>query len=80
MANEDQAKGTAKEWTGKVQQAAGDLTDDPNLKAQGQQSEVEGKSQGALGKAKDAVASVVDTAKAKMNQGKADAESDAATR
>jgi uncharacterized protein YjbJ (UPF0337 family) len=67
MANEDQVKGTAKEWTGKAQQAAGDLTDNPELKAKGEDTELEGKTQGVLGKAKETIKDAVDTVKDKLD-------------
>jgi uncharacterized protein YjbJ (UPF0337 family) len=66
MANEDQVKGTAKEWLGKGQQVAGDLTDDPELKAKGEDSELEGKTQNVFGKAKETIKDAVDTVKDKL--------------
>lgn len=63
--NQDNVEGKAKEVVGRVQQSAGDLTDDPNLKAQGQATEAEGKTQGFFGKVKQGVSDAVDTVKNK---------------
>lgn len=52
---DDKARGTGNDVVGRVKQAAGDLTGDSNLKAEGETQEVKGDAQKALGNAKDAV-------------------------
>lgn len=53
--DQDKLEGKVKEVSGRVQQAAGDLTDDAGLKARGEKTEAEGKGQGILGGVKNAV-------------------------
>ncbi|MFD2740998.1 CsbD family protein [Sulfitobacter aestuarii] len=53
MANEDQAKGKAKDIGGKVKEEVGDATDNEDLKHEGQADQVEGKVQKGVGDAKD---------------------------
>ena len=60
MSNFDQAKG-------KIKQAAGDLTDDPELHKEGQRDEQAGKLKEALGKAKDKLDDAVDKVRDKAN-------------
>jgi len=45
---------------GKIKQAAGDLTDDPNLQDEGTADEAAGKTQETFGKAKRKVGEVVE--------------------
>ena len=59
----DQAQGKAKEIGGKIEQGAGDLMGDGELKGRGAADEAEGKGQGILGKAKDALGNVADSVK-----------------
>jgi len=47
--NRDEIEGKAEALKGKVKQAAGDLSDDPALKQEGQDDEVAGKAQDAVG-------------------------------
>lgn len=54
MSNE-QAKGTAKEVGGSIKEAAGKLTGNERLEAEGTGDRVEGKTEKNLGKVKDAV-------------------------
>ena len=53
MANEDQAKGTAKDIGGKVKEEVGDATGNDQMKQDGQADQVEGKVQKGVGDAKD---------------------------
>ncbi len=59
--NIDQAKG-------RVKQAAGDLTDDKDLKREGQADEAGGKAKGAANDAKDKAGDAVDAVKDKLNR------------
>jgi len=56
----DKIKGTGNELAGKAKKAAGELTDNPRLKAEGAGQEAKGKVQKSVGKAKDVVKRVVD--------------------
>ena len=56
----DQAKG-------RVKQAAGDLTDDDDLKAEGKGDELLGKAKGALGDLRDKAEGALDSAKDKVD-------------
>jgi uncharacterized protein YjbJ (UPF0337 family) len=47
--NKDEIEGKAEALKGKIKQAAGDLTDNPELQQEGQDDEVAGKAQDALG-------------------------------
>jgi uncharacterized protein YjbJ (UPF0337 family) len=47
--NRDEIEGRAEALKGKVKQAAGDLTDDEQLKEEGQVDEAAGKAQDAVG-------------------------------
>jgi uncharacterized protein YjbJ (UPF0337 family) len=60
VSNFDQAKG-------KIKQAAGDLTDDRELRKEGQRDEQAGKVKEALGKAKDKLDDAVDKVRDKAN-------------
>jgi len=53
MANEDQAKGTAKDIGGKVKEEVGDATGNDQMKQDGQADQVEGKVQKGVGDATD---------------------------
>jgi uncharacterized protein YjbJ (UPF0337 family) len=55
MANEDQAKGKAKDIGGKVKEEVGEATDNDDLKREGQTDQVEGKVQKGVGNAKEKV-------------------------
>jgi len=52
---ENQFEGTARNIGGKIQQAAGDLTGDPKLKADGMADKAAGTAQKAFGEVKEAV-------------------------
>lgn len=53
--DKDRVKGKVKQVTGRVQEAKGSLTNNPNDKMKGEAKQVAGKIQEGLGKAKDAV-------------------------
>ena len=53
MANEDQAKGKAKDIGGKLKEEAGDLTGNDKMKREGQADQVEGKVQKGIGDLKE---------------------------
>ncbi|MFG6560669.1 CsbD family protein [Sulfitobacter sp. 1A15299] len=53
MANDDQAKGKAKDIGGKLKEEAGDATGNEDLKHEGQADQAEGKVQKGLGVAKE---------------------------
>ncbi|MDX1729637.1 MAG: CsbD family protein [Aurantimonas coralicida] len=55
MVDKNEIKGAAKEAGGKLKQAAGDLSGNDRMKAEGAADEVEGKTQKNYGKVKDAV-------------------------
>ena len=63
MPNVDQAKG-------KIKQAAGDLTDDPELHKEGQRDEQAGKVKEAIEDAKEKLENAVDAARDKLNKDK----------
>ena len=52
---------------GRIKQAAGDLTDDRDLKAEGERDETEGKVKGAIDDAKDKLTDAVDSARSKID-------------
>ena len=56
----DQAKG-------RIKQAAGDLTDNDDLKREGKADETAGKVKDAIGDAKDKLEDAVDAVKSKLN-------------
>lgn len=53
MADHDRIEGAAKNMGGKVKEAAGKVTGDEKLKAEGRSDQVEGKVQNAVGGLKD---------------------------
>lgn len=53
MADHDRIEGAAKNIGGKVKEAAGKVTGDTKLQAEGKADQVEGKVQNAVGSAKD---------------------------
>ena len=55
MADHDRIEGAAKNIGGKVKEAAGKLTGDEKLKAEGRAEQVEGKVHNAVGGVKDAL-------------------------
>jgi uncharacterized protein YjbJ (UPF0337 family) len=55
MADHDRIEGAAKNIGGKIKEAAGKVTGDEKLKAEGRADQVEGKVQNAVGGAKDSV-------------------------
>jgi uncharacterized protein YjbJ (UPF0337 family) len=55
MPDQDRIDGAAKTMGGKVKEAAGDVTGDEKLKAEGKADQVEGKVQNAVGGVKDAL-------------------------
>jgi len=55
MPDHDRVEGSAKQMGGKVKEAAGDLTGDQKLKAEGKADRMEGKVQNAVGGVKDAL-------------------------
>jgi uncharacterized protein YjbJ (UPF0337 family) len=66
--DQDKLEGKAKELGGRVQQAAGDLTDDADLKARGEATETEGKAQGFVGGVKNTVNRATDKVLDKLNE------------
>ena len=58
--NRDEVKGKAEALKGKAKQAAGDLTDDPNLHDEGVADEASGKTRDAFGHAKRKVVEAVE--------------------
>jgi uncharacterized protein YjbJ (UPF0337 family) len=59
MADHDRIEGAAKNIGGKIKEAAGNLTGDEKLKAEGKADQVAGKVQNAVGGAKDSVRDAV---------------------
>ncbi|ANF53619.1 CsbD-like protein [Brevundimonas naejangsanensis] len=55
MADHDRIEGAAKNMGGKIKEAAGRVTGDEKLKAEGRADQVEGKVQNAVGGVKDAL-------------------------
>ena len=55
MPDHDRVEGAAKNIGGKIKEAAGKLTGDEKLKAEGRAEQVEGKVQNAVGGVKDAL-------------------------
>jgi uncharacterized protein YjbJ (UPF0337 family) len=53
MPDQDRIDGAAKNMGGKIKEAAGDVTGDEKLKAEGKADQVEGKVQNAVGGMKD---------------------------
>ena len=62
MMDKDRIYGTAKEFAGKAEGAAGDLTGDAKTQASGRVREAAGVAQDLYGQAKDAVSDAADTA------------------
>ena len=57
--NRDELKGKAQAVKGKIKQAAGDLTDNPNLHDEGVADEVGGKTQDAIGRGRRKVGNAI---------------------
>ncbi len=55
MVDENRVEGAAKNMGGKIKEAAGKLTGDEKLKADGRMDQAEGKVQNAVGGVKDAL-------------------------
>lgn len=60
MWNKDEIKGKSDQMTGKVKKAAGDLTDDDDLKNEGSVEEIEGKAEDTFGSARRRVGNALD--------------------
>jgi uncharacterized protein YjbJ (UPF0337 family) len=58
--NKDQIKGVAKDIGGKAQETAGQLVGSEEQQARGLSNQIEGKSEKALGDAKEAIKSAID--------------------
>ena len=58
--DEDRVKGAAKQMKGNIKDAAGKLTGDSKLQAEGKADKVEGKIQNAVGGAKDKIREALD--------------------
>jgi uncharacterized protein YjbJ (UPF0337 family) len=58
--NRDELEGKAEALKGKIKQATGDLTNDPQLHDEGVADEVAGKTQDTLGRAKRKVGEVIE--------------------
>lgn len=63
MPDKDVIKGKAKNVEGHVQQAIGDLTDNPRDKSEGQAKKVQGKLHESVGHVKDAARAAADSMK-----------------
>jgi uncharacterized protein YjbJ (UPF0337 family) len=59
--------GEADQAKGRIKQAAGDLTDDQDLKNEGKADEAAGKVKDAIGDAKDTANDVVDSVRDKLS-------------
>ena len=59
MPDNDRVEGAAKNIGGKIKEAAGNVTGDEKLKAEGKADQVAGKVQNAIGGAKDAIRDAV---------------------
>jgi uncharacterized protein YjbJ (UPF0337 family) len=59
----DREKGAFKDFGGKVEEAAGNLTGDTEMQARGSEKQAEGKAQNLWGKTKDAAGNLVDDVK-----------------
>ncbi len=60
MSTEDKAKATAKNLEGKAQEAAGNVTGNPDDKAKGKAKQAEAEARNAVENVKDAVKKAVD--------------------
>ena len=60
MSTEDKIKATAKNIEGKAQEAMGDITGDPEDKAEGKAKQVEAEARHGVENAKDAVKKAID--------------------
>ena len=58
--NKDRVKGMIDEVAGSAKRKAGELTDNPKLRAEGMAQQVKGKAEGAWGMAKEAVRDVIE--------------------
>ncbi len=74
--NEDNIKGTLQKIGGRIEEAAGALSGDPNLKDAGREDQLVGSARNAWGNVKDAGEALVDRARAAKLD--AEAKSDAA--
>lgn len=63
MSIEDKLKAEAKKVEGKLEAAAGELTDDPELKARGEAKQVQGSAMDALNNLKDRAGNLLDDLK-----------------
>jgi uncharacterized protein YjbJ (UPF0337 family) len=60
MSLKDRAKATAKNIEGKVQEAVGDLTGDPNAQAEGREKQAEARVRHTIENVKDEVKKMID--------------------
>ena len=58
--NKDRVKGMMDEVAGSAKRKAGELTDNPKLRAKGMAQQVKGKAEGTWGMAKEAVRDVIE--------------------
>jgi uncharacterized protein YjbJ (UPF0337 family) len=58
--NRDELEGKAEALKGKIKQAAGNITDDPDLHDEGVADEVAGETQDAIGRARRKVGEVIE--------------------
>ena len=61
--NKDQIKGSARDLTGKVQEAAGKALDNKEMQSKGLQNQVIGNAEKAIGDAKQGVKAIADSVK-----------------
>ncbi len=76
----DEQRGGLKEFGGKVEKAAGDITGNDDLKNEGRKNEAGGKAQNIFGKAKNAVGDAVDNVKDAIDPNNKDSMVDDTTR
>jgi uncharacterized protein YjbJ (UPF0337 family) len=65
--NKDRVKGMMDEVAGSAKRKAGELTDNPKLRAEGMAQQVKGKAEGSWGMAKEAVRDAVEGAEVHLD-------------
>ncbi len=73
--NEDIVKGTLQKIGGRIEEAAGALAGDPNLKDAGREDQLKGAARNAWGNVKDAGEALVDRARAARHEAEINSES-----
>lgn len=72
--NEDNVKGSLQKTGGRIEEAAGALTGDANLKEAGREDQIKGSAREAWGNVKDAGRALVDKARAATTDAEAKSE------